>query len=58
MGKLLESLISYFENTPKEQLERDFQEIEEYCQIGPNADDFIKWTEENMKHLNDAKNIG
>lgn len=34
---LVKGLIEYFENTPSEQLEKDFKELEQYNQIGPDV---------------------
>lgn len=37
MSKLLESLENYFKNTPKEQLDKDWEEIEYLNEIGPDV---------------------
>nr|DAI16456.1 MAG TPA: hypothetical protein [Bacteriophage sp.] len=37
MSKLLESLENYFKNTPKEQLDKDWKEIEYLNEIGPDV---------------------
>lgn len=37
MSKLLESLENYFKNTPKEQLDKDWKEIEYLYEIGPDV---------------------
>ena len=47
MGKLLENLKKYFEETPKEQLDKDFKEIYNKCgHIGPTVEE---WLESNFK---------
>lgn len=47
MGKLLESLKKYFKETPKEQLDKDFEEIEnKWRHIGPTVEE---WLESNFK---------
>lgn len=37
MGKLSDSLKEYFENTPQEQLDKDWEEIKPLNEIGPDA---------------------
>jgi len=49
MGKLLEGLINYLENTPKEVLEEEFKQLEPYTKIGPTVDEYIKMMEEARK---------
>ena len=39
---LIKGLKDYFENTPQEQLDKDFQELEVYNQIGPDAFEYIE----------------
>lgn len=47
MGKVLESLKKYFEETPKEQLDKDFEEIDnKWGHIGPTVEE---WLESNFK---------
>ena len=47
MGKVLESLKKYFEETPKEQLDKDFKEINnKWGHIGPTVEE---WLESNFK---------
>lgn len=47
MGKVLESLKKYFKETPKEQLDKDFKEIDNKCgHIGPTVEE---WLESNFK---------
>ena len=49
MGKLLDDLINYFETTPKEQLEKDFKELEPWTKVGPTVDEYIKMMKEAKK---------
>lgn len=47
MSNILESLKKYFEETPKEQLDKDFKEIDNECgHIGPTVEE---WLESNFK---------
>lgn len=47
-GKLLDNLKNYFENTPKEQIEKDLAEIEYLNEIGPDA---LEYAEELRKYM-------
>lgn len=51
MGKLSKELIKYLEVTPREQLEKNFKELESWTKIGPSAEDFYKWA--SKQHKND-----
>ena len=42
MESIFEDLKRHFEDTPKEELEKEFEELKEYNQIGPSADEVIK----------------
>lgn len=42
MGKLSESLKEYFETTPKEVLDKDWEEIKHLKEIGPDAIEYGK----------------
>ena len=50
MGKLLDSLNDYFENTPQEVLDSDFKEMAHLNDIGPDA---IEYAESVKKHFAD-----
>lgn len=41
MGNLLDSLKSYFENTPQDVLEKDWREIEYLNEIGPDVFEYV-----------------
>ena len=43
---LLQKLEEYFRNTPKEQLDKDWEELKEYNEIGPDVDEYIKSVED------------
>lgn len=38
---LLEELKEYFENTPREQILKDWESTKEYEGVGPTADEFL-----------------
>lgn len=43
MGKILESLKKYFEETPKEQLDKDFEEIDnKWGKMGPTVEEYLE----------------
>ena len=46
---MLQKLKEYFNNTPKEQLEKDLEEIEQYQNIGPTVDEYIEYMERRFK---------
>ncbi|MBQ2321418.1 MAG: recombinase [Bacteroidales bacterium] len=46
MGNLFESLKSHFENTPKEVLEREWNEIKHLNEIGPDVLGYAKFVKE------------
>ena len=46
---LLQGLDEYFRNTPKEQLDKDWEELKKYNEIGPDVDEYIKSVEESIK---------
>lgn len=48
MGKLLENLKNYFENTPKDEIEKHLAEIEYLNDIGP---DVLEYAEELKKYI-------
>lgn len=50
MGKLLENLKEYFKNTSQEQIDKDFEEIEKYNEIGPSVDEYLKMVKEIKKY--------
>lgn len=41
MGKLFEQLKEYFETTPKEQLDKDWEELKHWNEIGPDVTEFV-----------------
>ena len=42
MGKLLKELQEYLSNATTEQLEKDWEELEQFSHIGPEAKDFVE----------------
>lgn len=51
MGTLVEQLIAYLESATPEQLEEDWKELEPYNEIGPSAEEWMKYAEERLKEL-------
>ena len=37
-----EKLVQYYENTPKEEIDRQWEETKEYDAIGPTVEEFLK----------------
>lgn len=48
MGNLFESLKDYFENTPKDVIEKDWREIEYLNEIGPDVIEYAEFVRENF----------
>lgn len=48
MGNLFESLKGYFENTPKDVIEKDWREIEYLNEIGPDVIEYAEFVRENF----------
>lgn len=46
---LLQGLKEYFRNTPKEQLDKDLEELEKYNEIGPDVNEYLKSVQESIK---------
>ena len=42
MNSLSEQLKDYFNNTPQEQLDKDWEELKHWNEIGPEVDEYIK----------------
>lgn len=57
MGKILEQLIEYFETTPKEILDKDFKELEPYCNIGPTVDEYLEYIKRNNLIEQESKKL-
>ena len=55
MGKLSESLKEYFENTPKEVLDKDWKEIKHLNDIGPDAIEYCKSIREQFQLKGEKK---
>lgn len=47
MKSMLEQIKEYLNNTPKDQLEKDFEELEEWLDVGPTVDEYF----ENLKYF-------
>ena len=46
MGNLFESLKDYFENTPKDVIEKDWREIEYLNEIGPDVIEYARYVKD------------
>lgn len=44
-NKILEELDNYFKNTPKEEIERRFKEVEKQCEgiDSPTIEEYMEW---------------
>lgn len=41
MGNWYEQMKKYFEETPKEQLDKDWEELKHWNEIGPSVDNYV-----------------
>lgn len=57
MEKLSENLKEYFENTPKEVLDKDWKEIKHLNEIGPDAIEYCKSLREKFQLQGERKEI-
>lgn len=55
MGELYDQLLSYFKNTPKEQLDKDWEEIKHWNEIGPDVEEWAEFAMEECKKRNNEK---
>lgn len=46
---ILQQLKEYFENTPKEQIKEDWESLSDWCNVGPNLEDFLEEINENRE---------
>lgn len=51
-----ESLDKYFNETPQEQLDKDWEEIKHWNDIGPDANEYIKFCKRLGENENDGRN--
>lgn len=58
MSKLLNDLLNFLSSATPEQLERNWQHLEPYEDIGPNARDFVRYCEDayQYSYRNDVNN--
>ena len=54
--KMLEGLQEYFENTPPEQLKKDWEELEKFNQVGPTMEECLEYGRRNCMHQMHAMN--
>ena len=45
---ILQVLDEYLKNTPKEQLDKDWEELKQYNEVGPNMEEYIKSVKERI----------
>ena len=57
MGKISDSLKKYFENTPKEVLDKDWEDIKHLNEIGPDAIEYCKLVKENFQLQGERKEM-
>lgn len=41
MNKIIKGLSEYLKNTPKDQIEKDFDNIQEYSKVGPTVEEYL-----------------
>lgn len=46
MGKLVDNLRKYFKETPQEQIEKDWEEVEHLNNVGPSVDKYLEYIQE------------
>lgn len=56
MKKVFESLKNYFENTPSEQIEKDWEELKKYNEIGPGIEEFLSVQKQFAKDMENQNN--
>lgn len=56
MKKVFESLKNYFENTPSEQIEKDWEELKKYNEIGPDIEEFLSVQKQFAKDMENQNN--
>ena len=56
MKKVFESLKNYFENTPNEQIEKDWEELKKYNEIGPDIEEFLFVQKQFAKDMENQNN--
>ena len=57
MVKISDSLKKYFENTPKEVLDKDWEDIKHLNEIGPDAIEYCKLVKENLQLQGERKEM-
>ena len=55
-SKIIQGLEDYLNNTPPEQLKKDWAELEKYNQFGPNIEDCLDLGEAHCKQLMETIN--
>lgn len=42
MSKIIKGLLEYLENTPKDQIEKDFEKTKKYSKVGPTVEEYLQ----------------
>ena len=42
MNKIIKGLLEYLKNTPKDQIEKDFEKTKEYSKVGPTVEEYLQ----------------
>lgn len=56
MGNLYSQLFDYFKNTPKEQLDKDWEESKHWNEIGTDVNEWVENAMEEYNKRNNEKN--
>lgn len=46
MEKVYDKLKQYFNTTPKEQIQKDWEEIKKYNEIGPTVEEYLNYVKQ------------
>ena len=46
MGKVYDKLKQYFNTTPKEQLQKDWEKLKKYNEIGPTVEEYLNYVKQ------------
>lgn len=52
MGKVYDKLKQYFNTTPKEQLQKDWEKLKKHNEIGPTVEEYLNYVK---KYNNDKQ---
>lgn len=46
MKDIVQALREHLANTPQEELDREWEELKEWGEIGPTVDEYLEWVKE------------